>query len=94
MKSTWECEQSIFEVVKSGTIVVLPYIWSHTDQGVTPAKDIQVTIDADMNIGQALELAEEKALEYVQSHGANNIRHYFIEGVTRSGNKISFGLGT
>ena len=41
-------------------------------------------------------MLENKAVEYVKSHGAKDIRHYFIEGTDSldGGHKIEIRLGT
>lgn len=89
-KSTWNCEENPKLEVKKGTIVVLPYVWAHTRQGMTPHKDIEVEIDNDCTLLDALCRVEDAATEYVKSHGADDIRHYFIEGVEVGNNRIEF----
>lgn len=94
MKSTWESETSIFEMIMKGTTIVMPCVWSRVGKEQTPSKDISIVIDKEMAIGEAVELVEAEALSFVKSHGADDIRHYFIESLSINGTTITLETGT
>jgi len=94
MKSTWEAELSIYKMVKAGTTIKLPYVWSHTPGGTTDPKDIEFKLEEDMHLGEAMEQLEALALDYVKSQGAEDIRHYFIESAEHVGDTILLSWGT
>jgi hypothetical protein len=94
MKSTWEADISMFSEVKKGVKIILPHVWSRTDKGQTTPQDISLVVEHDMPIGQAVEMLEVKALEYVKSRGADDIRHYYIEDLSIQNNTITLVTGT
>ncbi|MFW1108326.1 hypothetical protein ACEWA7_20005 [Vibrio parahaemolyticus] len=96
MKSIWSCDDSLLdEVVKSGSLAILPMVSAPIESGVdVPFKDITVALPVDAKVQSVLEMLEEKALEYVQSYGVNDIRQYFIEEVTILDDSVVFNWGS
>lgn len=67
-----------------------PFMIEHT----TPDKDIEIILTEDCRVIDALAQLEKAATEYVQSEGAEEIRHYFIEHVRFDDGSVEFGWGT
>jgi hypothetical protein len=95
-QSIWSCEFDPNTPVKSGYTVLIEFIWSHTDDGLTPSKDISITLKDDCILSDALHYLEKEALVYVKSQGADYLRQYYIENVSVDDNlkTIKFGYGT
>ena len=93
-KSIWSCDINASKIIFAGTKIKLPYVWAHTDQGITSSKDIEIILDQDMPLHEALFQVEQAALAFVKSEGASDIRQYFIEGVYIGEEMIEFVIGT
>ena len=64
------------------------------EKGTTVHKDIVIVTEKDLTYGEILELLEQAALEHVTSHGAVDIRHYYIESIQFSDSILKFIYGT
>lgn len=94
IKSIWSCDVNPANTIKKGMTVLFSHVWGHVDGGVSPATDIELLLKKDCTIAVALILVEEAALEYVKSHGADDIRQYCIEDVRFTDNRVEFIWGT
>jgi hypothetical protein len=93
-RSTWSCAVSPAKLLPSGTRVRLPGVWAFTDRGQTRSFDIEFTLEEPMSLLRALAALEEKALEQLKAAGADEMRHYYIEGVDYRGDLVVFDYGT
>lgn len=50
----------------------------------TPHKDVVISLEKDCTLLDALLLVEAAATEYVKSHGAEEIRQYFLQPGTEA----------
>ncbi len=97
MKSIWDCDHfAPSTAVSAGMKAKLPMVSALPEDSRVeiPFKDIVVDIPCNMTLGGALEVVEDHAREYVKSHGATDIRQYFIEDVIISSNEITFVWGS
>ena len=94
-KSTWDTDVSRQTQIKAGTKVRLNYVWAYTQKGeMTPNKDIEITVNSDCILVDALCQVEAAATEFVKSQGASDIRHYYIEDVIFTADAVEFVFGT
>lgn len=94
-QSIWFTDSDPCTVVKKGSIVVMPGIWSYDkDNEQTPIKDIEVVIQEDTTLWRALFIVEQHAMDYLKDHGSDYLRDYRVEDIKINEDRFEFVLGT